>query len=252
MEPKPAVAQLDHSYSATTPPDPEPAYQGGGGMSRFITPGGNPIDYSQPGFPVFHRKFANPSALGLMAFSASAFCLNLYNLQVRGVDKNNVILGMALGYGGIGQTLAGILEWASGNTFAATTFTSYGCFWFSFSTFLIPQFEVAASYGKDLVMFENAMGLYLATWGMITFIFLIASLGSSVALIAVFVTLDCHFFILAGGYLTQSETTIKVGACFGFATAACGLYVCMAAMLTKDTSYFTVPVWDVSPGRKHQ
>jgi hypothetical protein len=32
-------------------------YQGSGGsIARFITPGGNPIDTSQPAFPVFHRK----------------------------------------------------------------------------------------------------------------------------------------------------------------------------------------------------
>jgi hypothetical protein len=41
-------------------------YQTGGNMSRFITPGGNPIDTSQPAFPVYHRKFANPTPLGLL------------------------------------------------------------------------------------------------------------------------------------------------------------------------------------------
>lgn len=42
-------------------------YQSGGAISRFITPGGNPMDTSQPAFPVFHRKFANPAPLGLLA-----------------------------------------------------------------------------------------------------------------------------------------------------------------------------------------
>lgn len=32
-------------------------YQGtGGGPQRFITPGGNPVDATQPAFPVFHRR----------------------------------------------------------------------------------------------------------------------------------------------------------------------------------------------------
>jgi hypothetical protein len=45
-----------------------PEYQGTGGqISRFITPGGHPMDNSQPAFPVFHRKFANPAPLGLMS-----------------------------------------------------------------------------------------------------------------------------------------------------------------------------------------
>ena len=41
-------------------------YQSGGAMSRFVTPGGNPIDSTQPAFPVYHRKFGNPAPLGLM------------------------------------------------------------------------------------------------------------------------------------------------------------------------------------------
>lgn len=44
-----------------------PGFTGGGAVSRFITPGGNPMDTSQPAFPVFHRKFANPAPLGLLA-----------------------------------------------------------------------------------------------------------------------------------------------------------------------------------------
>lgn len=35
-------------------------------IDRQITPGGNPIDNSQPAFPVYHRKFANPAPLGLL------------------------------------------------------------------------------------------------------------------------------------------------------------------------------------------
>lgn len=42
-------------------------YNQGPPISRFITPGGNPMDTSQPAFPVFHRKFANPAPLGLLA-----------------------------------------------------------------------------------------------------------------------------------------------------------------------------------------
>lgn len=42
-------------------------YQGGGEMARLITPGGNAIDTSQPGFPVFHRKFGNSTIIGLFA-----------------------------------------------------------------------------------------------------------------------------------------------------------------------------------------
>lgn len=47
--------------------DSASGYNQGPPISRFITPGGNPMDTSQPAFPVFHRKFANPAPLGLLA-----------------------------------------------------------------------------------------------------------------------------------------------------------------------------------------
>ena len=50
---------------------------------------------------------------------------------------------MALGYGGLVQLIAGIEEWACGNTFGATAFASYGGFWFSFAALYIPQFQIA-------------------------------------------------------------------------------------------------------------
>ena len=52
---------------------------------------------------------------------------------------------MALGYGGLVQLIAGIEEWACGNSFGATAFASYGGFWLSFGTLYIPQFGVTST-----------------------------------------------------------------------------------------------------------
>ena len=44
-------------------------YQGSGsGIARFTTAGGHPLDNSQPAFPVYHRRFANPAPLGLLSY----------------------------------------------------------------------------------------------------------------------------------------------------------------------------------------
>jgi succinate-acetate transporter protein len=77
---------------------------------------------------------ANPSPLGLMAFGATTFILSMFNVQARGIKTPNVVLGMALGYGGLVQLIAGIEEFVCGNTFAATAFASYGGFWLSFAS----------------------------------------------------------------------------------------------------------------------
>ncbi len=68
-----------------------------------------------------------------MGFGATTFVLSMFNVQARGVTTPNVILGMALAYGGLCQLLAGMWEFAAGNTFGATAFSSYGGFWLSFA-----------------------------------------------------------------------------------------------------------------------
>ncbi|RSH95342.1 hypothetical protein EHS25_000429 [Saitozyma podzolica] len=221
-------------------------YQGtGGSIARFITPGGNPIDTSQPAFPVFHRKFANPAPLGLLGFGATTFVLSMYNVQARHIAHPNVVLGMALGYGGLVQLIAGIEEWACGNTFGATAFASYGGFWLSFATLYIPQFEVTAAYTSASEL-DSAIGIYLCAWGIVTFLFLIASLKSSIALVSLFFFLDLTFWLLVAGFLAPSTKCIKAGGAFGIFTAGIAGYTALAGMLTKDTSHFMIPVGDLS------
>ncbi|MCO5561976.1 hypothetical protein L7F22_015602 [Adiantum nelumboides] len=92
---------------------------------------------------------ANPGPLGLGAFALTTFVLSCYDARIFGVsttDPVNVITGLALFYGGLAQILAGMWEFAVGNTFGATAFTSYGAFWLSFATFLIPSFGVGTAY----------------------------------------------------------------------------------------------------------
>jgi len=214
-------------------------------VSRFITPGGHPIDNSQPAFPQFHRKFANPSPLGLLAFAATTFQLSMYNVNARGITTPNVVLGMALGYGGLAQLLAGMWEFASGNTFGATVFSSYGGFWLSFATLYIPQFGVTAAY-TNAAELDSALGIYIATWFILTFIFFVASWRSSIALTTLLFFLDLTFLLLFVGFFSAKNNVTKAGGAFGILTAAIAAYIGLAGLLTKDTSYFSLPVGDLS------
>ncbi|WVQ73091.1 hypothetical protein IAR50_002654 [Cryptococcus sp. DSM 104548] len=226
-------------------------YHGGSSMSRFITPGGTAADNSQPAFPVFHRKFANPSPLGLLAFASSSLLLNLYQANARGVTTPNIILGMAIGVGGMGQTLAGILEWACGNTFAATSFTTYGAFWWMMAWFYMPQFGVIAAYASDPAMFENALGLVMMTWGTVTLLFIIAAHRSSVALLCILVPLMITFYVTAAGYLMQSPHLLRAGGIIGCIMSMSGFYCSLAGLMTPDTSYFLIPVGNLAPRSKN-
>ena len=79
----------------------------GGGGSRHAAFGGE----FQPGTfkSVEGRKFANPAPLGLCAFALTTFVLSLINMNTRSLSPNaNLVVGVAYGYGGLVQLLAGM------------------------------------------------------------------------------------------------------------------------------------------------
>ena len=55
-----------------------------------------------------HRRFANPAPLGLAAFSLTTFVLSMINVNAGGVKTPNIVVGLALFYGGLMQLLAGM------------------------------------------------------------------------------------------------------------------------------------------------
>lgn len=56
--------------------------------------------------------------------------------------------------------------------FAAVAFTSYGAFWLSFATLFIPNSGIADAYSADPGMEQDAIGIYLLSWMIVTFLFL--------------------------------------------------------------------------------
>ena len=64
----------------------------------------------QPGLykQVKDRRIANPAPLGLSAFALTTFVLGLINMGTRGLSAPNIVVGLAFGYGGLVQLLAGM------------------------------------------------------------------------------------------------------------------------------------------------
>ena len=64
----------------------------------------------QPGLykQVKDRGIANPAPLGLSAFALTTFVLGLINMGTRGLSAPNIVVGLAFGYGGLVQLLAGM------------------------------------------------------------------------------------------------------------------------------------------------
>ncbi|BFZ53012.1 Meiotically up-regulated protein 86 protein [Savitreella phatthalungensis] len=190
------------------------------------------------------RDFGNPSPLGLSAFALTTMVLSLINVHARHVTTPNIVIGIALFYGGLCQLLAGMWEFAVGNTFGATALSSYGGFWMSFACIFIPFFNIESAY-ENTTTFGDALGFYLLCWGIFTFLLLLCTLKSTVMFFSLFFTLFLAFLMLAIGYFrmgdTHSTELLKAGGYFGIMAAAIAWYNALAGIVETHNSFFAVP-----------
>ncbi|KAG0243176.1 GPR1/FUN34/yaaH family-domain-containing protein [Mortierella sp. GBAus27b] len=189
----------------------------------------------------------NPGPFGLCGFALTAFCMGLYNLRA-GVDSNapgNVITGTAMFYGGLGQLIAGLLEFRNGNTFGATTFCSYGIYWISYATLMIPSFGVTAAYANYPDDYTTAVGIFLLGWTIFTFLMWTLTWRSNLASSALFFCLGMTYLfstISTLAHLEPGNAVQKVGGVTGLITSSIAWYCAMADLANSQNSYFTLPL----------
>ena len=171
---------------------------------------------------------ANPAPLGLCAFALTTFVLSAANAKL--FTGAEIVIGLALFYGGLAQLLAGMWEFKAGNTFGATAFSSYGGFWLA----------VGASLQLKLIPNDTAFGFFLLGWTIFTGLMLLACLKTNLALITVFALLFVTFLLLTIGALGGGTT--QIGGYFGIATALAAWYAALAGLLSSGPSAFTLPV----------
>lgn len=200
------------------------------------------INNGPTGAPAAVRsRVANPAPLGLLSFASTTLLLSFINVSARGVNAPQGAVGMALGVGGLAQLLAGMWEFAAGNTFGATAFSSYGGFWLSFAALLIPGTGILEGLGDEA---DNLLGFYLGTWFIFTFIMLIACLRSNIGLVALFFFLDLTFMLLMiGKFMPTNINITKAGGGLGIVTAAIAYYVGASELMPRHQSYFTLPTY---------
>ncbi|HEV7206196.1 MAG TPA: acetate uptake transporter [Jatrophihabitans sp.] len=189
-------------------------------------------------------SIADPGPLGLAGFAATTFFLSVVNARLLPATVEAGVLGLAFFYGGIAQVLAGMWEFAKGNTFGAVAFTSYGAFWLSFWYLItkgVPAFIAAKATATDI---NHAVGTFLLVWTIFTIYMTIAALRTSIAVLSVFVVLSATFLFLTIGNFGGSEGIIKVGGWLGLATAALAWYASLAGVAN---STFKRPVFPVLP-----
>ncbi|MCW2645513.1 MAG: uncharacterized protein QOF87_2019 [Pseudonocardiales bacterium] len=186
-------------------------------------------------------RVADPAPLGLAAFAGTTFFLSVVNAGMISATVTGAVLGLALFYGGLGQLLAGMWEFARGNTFGALAFSSFGAFWLSY-WYLVDHVlaKLTAAKANDV---HHAIGLYLLIWAIFTAYMTIAATRVSVAVLGVFVFLTLTFIALAVGEFAISTGWTKIGGWLGLITAVLAWYASLAGVMNDTAKRVVFPTF---------
>jgi succinate-acetate transporter protein len=190
---------------------------------------------------------ADPAPLGLAAFALTTFILSGHNATF---IPDLVWVGLALFYGGLVQLLAGMWEFRNRNVFGATAFSTYGGFWLSlgiFVTFIVLSKNFAGAITSNPADVDNAVAWFLLAFAIFNTYMLLWSTRVSVAVFAVFATLEATEIILAIGnwYAAHghaNNSIIHIGGWVGIVTAACAWYASAAGVVNGMSPTPILPV----------
>ncbi len=163
---------------------------------------------------------ANPAALGLVGFGLTTVLLSLVNAGVLPPGGENVVIPLALTFGGMIQIIAGIMEFKVGNTFGMTAFLSYGAFWWWFAIMLLMN----TAGMIDLKEAGPTVGVALMLWGVLTLYLWISTFRLSRLLFAVFLTLWVTFFLLGLGSALKQASLSHLGGWLGLLCGSLAVY----------------------------
>ncbi|WP_048608430.1 acetate uptake transporter [Providencia rettgeri] len=180
-------------------------------------------------------SLANPGPLGLLGFGMTTILLNIHNAGF--FPLSSVILSMGIFYGGLAQFIAGLIEYKKGNTFGATSFTSYGMFWISLVGLLfLPTLGLAEATSPEF------LGVFLAIWGVFTFFMFLGTFKANLALQFVFGSLTVLFALLAIGNITGNATLLKFAGFEGIICGASAFYLAVAEILNEQYGKTVLPI----------
>lgn len=208
-----------------------------------------------------HTQAVNPTPLDSGAFAVTTFVLSCVNLGARKVHEPNLVVALAYAYGGLIQLLAGMWEMAVGNTFGATTLSSYGGFWISLAMILTPAFGIVDAYTEKstgISTFHDVFAIYLWVWFFFTSLCTLLTLRSTAAIASLFIVLDATFLCLALAEMriikspSSAGALAKVGGAFGLATALLAWYNMFAGMANDTNFWFKIPVGHLPWSKKEK
>lgn len=206
------------------------------------------------GYSDYHEhehQFGNAGPLGLAAFALTTLVLSFYNCAADNIHTPNVVIGLAVFYGGFVQLLAGMWEIVTNHTFNALALSSYAGFWLSYAAIFIPWFNISASYDTTAEL-DHAIGFFLLAWCIFTYGLCLLTIKTTWAFFGLFFMLGHTFLLLCIGAFAQSDPCNRAGGVLGIVTAFIAWYNAYASVATRRNTYFkaanpSMPIWGEDP-----
>src|ERR1700759_3827170 len=184
---------------------------------------------------------ADPAPLGLAAFALTTFLLSAKNADWMSHATGNAWLGYAFAYGGLIQLLAGMWEFRNRDVFGGTAVSTYGGLWVGIGMWgqlvVNPPGAAAkpATLAATVTALNHDLGWILLAFAIFNTYMLILSAQVSMAVFAVFLTLELTEIILCIGNFNAGAallptTTIKIGGYVGLITALVAWYASAAGV----------------------
>lgn len=167
------------------------------------------------------------------------------------------IFGLAVFYGGAAQFLAGVMEFRLTNTYASTVHCSYGAYWLAYSMFLLPSTSID-SYHTEIKDIATAEGIFFLLWCLLSLVFLLAGLRTSLAMLATLAVFSFSLFLLSIARFIATQHTFvaqsvnKAGGVFAIFAAAATFYIGAAALMVTTNTTVKLPVGDLSEKSRHR
>jgi uncharacterized protein len=193
--------------------------------------------------PTAISAIADPAPLGLAAFALTTFLLSAKNANWMSHASGLSFLGYAFAYGGLCQLLAGMWEFRNRNVFGATAFASYGGFWIGLY-FWVEDVGVKLT---SVAAFNHDLGWILLSFAIFNTYMLIMSTQVSIAVFAVFLTLELTEIVGAianfdAGTHATPTGLVKTAGYIGIVTALCAWYASAAGVANGMAGRLRLPV----------
>ncbi len=186
--------------------------------------------------PAIFPKVANAAPLGLAAFGVTTVVLSCINAGFLPAEATAAVVPLAFAFGGLAQLIAGVLEYANGNTFGTVAFTSYGSFWLWYASL---AWTVGAGWLKPPAAVGVAVVLLM--WGVLTLYLWICTCKANKCTFAMFLMLAATFFLLSAGDFGWVSGK-RMGGIAGLITAAFALYVSFAEVMNGTFGREVLPL----------